>query len=365
MKAKIYFGILQVLMLTGLTANAQTDYSGDYRNDNATVVVNNYYDNYDYYYSSRINRFHRSYSAFDYYAPVFTDTYWYNYQPYSWGVSIYGGGGFGAGFANSYPVYNYGYAYNPGGYDPYYGYSYYGGYDPFYYSNWYSASVVNIRIGYSWPGYYWGYNGHDHHYSHHNYDYRHGHNSYNNYYNNNYYSSRSSSNSSYRRTSPGHSTEVNIPNSSGNSAGRRNPGGGISSNANYGNSGKSGNNENAYNNSNHGNNGNSGNVNNNGNSGNIGNPGSNYKGNSTTVRSSSKSSTAPASFNNRDRSGSRRSVGNTGSSSRSTSSGRSGSSASGGSSSSKSSGSASSSSKASSRSSSRSSSSPDNPTRRR
>ena len=59
------------------------------------VVVNNYYDDYDYYFSSRINRFHRSYTAFDYYAPVFTDSYWYNYQPYSWGVSIYGGGGFG------------------------------------------------------------------------------------------------------------------------------------------------------------------------------------------------------------------------------------------------------------------------------
>ena len=65
------------------TAKAQMDYTGDYRNDDARVVVNNYYDDYDYYYSSRINRFHRSYAAFDYYAPVFTDSYWYNYQPYS------------------------------------------------------------------------------------------------------------------------------------------------------------------------------------------------------------------------------------------------------------------------------------------
>ena len=107
------------------------------------IVVNNYYDDYDYYFSSRINRFHRSYAAFDYYAPVFTDSYWYNYQPYSWGVSIYGGGGFGIGFSTSYPVYNYGYSYYSG-YDPYYGSSYYWGYDPFYYSNWYSPVVINI-----------------------------------------------------------------------------------------------------------------------------------------------------------------------------------------------------------------------------
>ena len=131
MKAKLYIGILQAFMLTGLTANAQMDYAGDYRHDDANVVVNNYYDNYDYYYSSRINRFHRSYAAFEYYAPVFTDSYWYNYQPFSWGVSIYGGGGFGIGYVNPYPVYNYGYAYSPGWYDPYYGSSYYWGYNPY------------------------------------------------------------------------------------------------------------------------------------------------------------------------------------------------------------------------------------------
>ena len=117
-------------MLTGLTANAQMDYAGDYRNDNATVVVNNYYDNYDYYYSSRINRFHRSYSAFDYYAPVFTDTYWYNYQPYSWGISIYGGGGFGIGYSIPILFIIMVMHTTPGWYDPYYGSSYYWGYNP-------------------------------------------------------------------------------------------------------------------------------------------------------------------------------------------------------------------------------------------
>jgi len=98
MKAKLNIGILLALMLTGSAANAQTDYAANYRNDDAGVVINNYYDNYDYYYSSRISRFHRSYTAFQYYAPVFTDAYWYSYQPFSWGISIYGDGGFGIGY---------------------------------------------------------------------------------------------------------------------------------------------------------------------------------------------------------------------------------------------------------------------------
>ena len=114
MKAKIYIGILQAIMFTGLTVNAQIDNMGDYRDDGARVVVNNYYDNYDYYYSSRINRFHRSYSAFDYYAPVYTDAYWYSYQPFTWGVSIYGGSGFGIGYTSAYPGYNFGLGFSTG-----------------------------------------------------------------------------------------------------------------------------------------------------------------------------------------------------------------------------------------------------------
>src|SRR5512141_544846 len=137
MKAKIYTGILLAIMLTGFTANAQRNNAGDYRHDDATVVINNYYDNYDYYYSSRINRFHKSYSHFSYYAPVFTDAYWYNYQPYSWGMSIYGGG-FGFGYTQSYPVYGYRVGYSPVWQGPYIGSSFYWGYDPFYYGSWYA-----------------------------------------------------------------------------------------------------------------------------------------------------------------------------------------------------------------------------------
>jgi hypothetical protein len=47
MKAKLYIGIIMGFMLTGLSVNAQMDYAGDFRNDDAIVVVNNYYDNYD------------------------------------------------------------------------------------------------------------------------------------------------------------------------------------------------------------------------------------------------------------------------------------------------------------------------------
>src|SRR4030043_1283506 len=130
MKAKFYIGLISALLLAGSPMAAQFADDG-FRNDNTGLVINNYYyDDYDYYYASRINRFHRSYAAFDYYSPVFTEIYYYNYRPFSWGISIYGGGGFGFGLGHSYryPVYNYGWD------DPYYGSSLYWGYEPYYYS---------------------------------------------------------------------------------------------------------------------------------------------------------------------------------------------------------------------------------------
>lgn len=292
MKTKIYIGILQALMLTGLTANAQKEHYGAYRNDDVKVVVNNYYDNYDYYYASRINRFHRSYTHFDYYAPVFTDAYWYTYDPYSWGISIYGGNGFGFGYYE-YPVYSYAVGYDPAWYNPYYGSYYYGGYDPFFYGRWY-APLISIRIGSFWPHYYFGYNGHDHHYTQHYYDYDRGYNGYgrysnnyyNNYYYNNYYSSRGShpdrnygrpagntgttSESNRRGTNPsGYRPADNHGNSENNINNRVN--GNHSNNANNGNNVNSRVNGNKSNNTNNGNNVNSrvnGNNSNNTNNGN-------------------------------------------------------------------------------------------------
>jgi len=180
MKAKFYLGILSALLIAASPVKAQFVANSEFRNDGAGIVINNYYDDYDYYFSSRINRFHRSYAAFGYYSPVFTDTYWYNYQPYSWGVSIYGRSGFGYGYSVNYPIYYNAWDYNMG-YDPYYGSTYYWGYDPFYYT-WYSPVVININLGNRWRNNYWGLHNHNYWYN----DYRPVYNTYNNYNNYNY-----------------------------------------------------------------------------------------------------------------------------------------------------------------------------------
>lgn len=179
MKAKYYIGILSVLMLSGMPVKAQFSDGTYYGNDGTRIIVNNYYADCDYYYSSRINRFHRSYAAFEYYSPVFTDTYWYTYTPFSWGISIYSGGlGFSVGYNFNYPVYYTNtYYYDNGWYDPfYYRYNYwnyrphfynsfYWGYDPFFYSYWNTPFIVNYNYG--WPHNYYGWNIH-----HHNHYYR-------------------------------------------------------------------------------------------------------------------------------------------------------------------------------------------------
>jgi hypothetical protein len=88
---------------------------------------------------------------------VYTDVYWYTYQPFTWGVSIYGGGGLGFGFAVNYPVYYSDWRYTWYDYDwyyPYYSNSWYWGYDPYYYS-WYTPAIININIGYRWRYNHW------------------------------------------------------------------------------------------------------------------------------------------------------------------------------------------------------------------
>jgi hypothetical protein len=55
-----------------------------------TYITNNYYDDYyDYEYSSRIRRFYTPAYGYGYYDPFYTNSYWYDYNPNSWGVSIY------------------------------------------------------------------------------------------------------------------------------------------------------------------------------------------------------------------------------------------------------------------------------------
>jgi hypothetical protein len=163
MKANFYIGIISALLLAGSPMAAQIADNG-FRSDNSGLVINNYYYNdYDYYFASRINRFHREYAAFDYYSPVFTDTYFYTYNPFSWGISIYGRGGFGfgVGYAYRYPSYSYGW------YDPYYGSNWYWGYNPYFYSydpyfySWYSPVIININIRNRWRPWYSGWYGHN------------------------------------------------------------------------------------------------------------------------------------------------------------------------------------------------------------
>ncbi|MBE9481355.1 MAG: hypothetical protein IMY69_06635, partial [Bacteroidetes bacterium] len=151
--------------------------------DSTTYITNNYYyddynydDYYDYSYAARIRRFHGPYHGFSYYDPYYTNMYWYNYNPYSWGTSIYlgynwiwpevymgpsffygptiyvglgwGWGGYNWGwpyYRCGWPYYSWGYPYGSywngywnGYWDGYYGwgpYYYYNSYDR--YSNYY------------------------------------------------------------------------------------------------------------------------------------------------------------------------------------------------------------------------------------
>jgi hypothetical protein len=227
MKAKYYLVILSLLLLSASTAKAQRDGSGDYMNNDAKLVVNNYYNDPDYYFASRINRFHRSYAAFDYYSPVFTDPYLYDYRPFSLGLNLYGGRGFGLGFSLNFPLLsNYGCCYGDYyGYDPYFGNDYYWGYNPFYYSGWYSPFMFsfnfNLNFGFwnRWRNNYYGWNGYNRYYNHGYNDYRRGHNINND----------SHGYSSDRRLSPGSPSRRNSANIAQSSVHNTYSGRGISS----------------------------------------------------------------------------------------------------------------------------------------
>lgn len=115
-----------------------------------TFITNNYYgdvynydDYYDYEYAARIRRFYSPYTGFTYYHGYYTNYYWYTYDPYYWGVSIY------LGYPWWRPSY---YSYfNPW----YYGYGWYGWYSP-YYSWGYPYGYWGYGSGY-WNGYWDGY----------------------------------------------------------------------------------------------------------------------------------------------------------------------------------------------------------------
>lgn len=153
-----------------------TDSTTYYEDENGNVrITNNYYsgDNYDfeneyydYEYSSRIKRFRRNNGRYGYYDDYYTNYYWYDYDPYYYGTSIY----------NSYGWWNP----NPWGWNI--GWSYYGGWS----LGWSWGWGYTGNYGYCGTGYY-GYNGYygHHHHGHHGYNdgYYGGYYASNNYYN--------------------------------------------------------------------------------------------------------------------------------------------------------------------------------------
>lgn len=163
--------------------NDNTSRTGDYdsapsADDGQTTIINNYYDDdydmdnyYDYMYASRIRRFNRFNPGFAYYDPFYTNAYWYNYDPFLFGNSIYSSysffnpyvpwgwntwsnPGFSVGW-NSWTGWNVGFGWNSWGYNPYmynnpwrwntWGYNPY--YSPFAYNPFF-YSPYNYGMGY-------------------------------------------------------------------------------------------------------------------------------------------------------------------------------------------------------------------------
>jgi hypothetical protein len=125
-------------------ANTNYNTSGRYYSDD---------DYYDYAYSARLRRFSNPYNNWGYYDNYYTNSYWYDYNPYNYGTSIYLGynwwrpsyyGGFGYGFYDPFysPYYGgFGYGYYGGGYGGYYGYNH------GYYNDYYSGYGYNNGYG--------------------------------------------------------------------------------------------------------------------------------------------------------------------------------------------------------------------------
>ncbi|MFO7755012.1 MAG: hypothetical protein R6V34_03405, partial [Bacteroidales bacterium] len=145
MKAKYLTGIIAgLLVATAPIKAAETPAETEYFKPSPGVQITTSVRGHDFYYASRIRRFHSSYVSFGFYAPVYTETYWYNYRPTSWGISIYAGNTtFGMGWSFGYPAYYYG-----GGY--YSPWSYYGGYYPDYYYGVYPVIRHRTRIRYNY-----------------------------------------------------------------------------------------------------------------------------------------------------------------------------------------------------------------------
>ena len=105
-----------ILYEEGSTVN---NYYGDYYEDDSQ---------YDFYYSSRIRRFHRPYYSNGYYGNYYTNSFWYTGNPYHCGTSIYYSNGWNSPYYGS----SWGY------YDPYYSF-----YNSYYYTPYYGGYYNN------------------------------------------------------------------------------------------------------------------------------------------------------------------------------------------------------------------------------
>ncbi len=138
----------------------ENDYSsgGEYTDPSTgnTYITNNYYDSddyYDYAYAARLRRFHSDFYYSSYYSPYYTNMYWYDYNPWSWGTSIYMGYNWwypSFGFSWGYPSY-WRYSY----WDSYYGYGWGYPYYGFGYGSYWSGYNHGYWNGY-WDGFYDG-----------------------------------------------------------------------------------------------------------------------------------------------------------------------------------------------------------------
>ena len=126
-----------------------------------------YDDYYDYEYATRVKRFNNNINGLSYYDNYYTNSYWYNQNPYNYGVSVYNGYSWWGSSYNSYSYnpsvtffnnngwgINSGFGYN--GYNPYmagYMQGYNNGFQNGYFGNYYG---YGNPYGY---GNYFGYNG--------------------------------------------------------------------------------------------------------------------------------------------------------------------------------------------------------------
>ncbi len=100
-KTSIILASLFLISYTGYSVPAEYKnsdnfpYKSTFRQDSDLVINNYYYGDkdylYDYYYASRIRRFHRPWVSSGYYNSIYTDSYWYTWEPAYWGISIYMG----------------------------------------------------------------------------------------------------------------------------------------------------------------------------------------------------------------------------------------------------------------------------------